>query len=111
MSKLSSIELIKRIKPELSSLSISNATITMDVNDVARLKVEFIVTDELIVKLMKNKEHKTTVKIGDLSIDDVEFEEDRQLPDTPKKPQRPKRRIISDDKRNQLIDHEARSNE
>jgi len=88
MNKLGSRELIRRMKPELSSLPIRSACINMNMSDVVVMTVEFTLTEELLGKLVKQSEVALNISGGQPS------------PPTPPVP--PKARLISEDKRDQL---------
>jgi hypothetical protein len=50
-NKKTSRDLLSKIKPLLSSTPIMRAEVIMDINDLAILKVEFVVTQEILDKL------------------------------------------------------------
>lgn len=83
--RLPTRDLIKRIKPELSNLPIVGASISMELNQSVMLTVNFIVTDDLI-EAMSDKDRLLNTN------------------EPPIAPKPPNSRIISEDKRDQLID-------
>ena len=90
---LTSRELIKRIKPELSKMGIKKARIDMDIKDgVPGLTVEFEIDQALLTKL--------AVADTGLSTEESSIPESSQLPIPPKPPEA---RDIGQDKRAQLM--------
>lgn len=51
MKAIASKNLIDKIKPLLSDTPIMNSNVILDVNDCARIRVEFVLTKEIIAAL------------------------------------------------------------